>query len=72
MHIINTRVINKYILPSLSYELTLQSWDDIVNLRYVNLTYGLFINTFTGLVNKRCPIEIFQKQGNIFRSLIPK
>ena len=52
-----TRVINKDTITLLSQELSLQSWDDILNLYDANQAYDLFLNKFIAMFNKHCPIE---------------
>ena len=52
-----TRVINKDTITLLTQELSLQSWDDILNLYDVNQAYALFLNKFMGLFNKYCLIK---------------
>lgn len=60
-----TRVINKDTLTSLSHELSLQSWDDILNLHDVNQAYDLFLNKFIGLFSKHCPIKIISRKSDL-------
>ena len=43
-----TRVINKDTITLLIQDLSLQSWDDILNLYDVNQAYDLFLNKFMG------------------------
>ena len=52
-----TRVINKDTITLLKQELSLQLWDDILNLYDVNQVYDLFLNKFMGLFYNHCPIK---------------
>ena len=62
-----TRVINKDTITLLTQELSLQSWDDILNLYDVNQAYDLFLNKFMGLFNKHCPIKRISRKSNIYK-----
>ena len=64
-----TRVINKDTITLLTQELSLQSWDDILNLYDVNQAYDLFLNKFMGLFNKHCPIKRISRKSNIYKKL---
>ena len=63
------RVINKDTITLLTQELSLQSWDDILNLYDVNQAYDLFLNKFMGLFNKHCPIKRIYEKVTFIRNL---
>ena len=62
-----TRVINKDTINLLTQEISLQSWDDILNLYDVNQAYDLFLNKFMGLFNKHCPIKRISRKSNNYK-----
>ena len=42
---------------SLSSELGQQSWENVVNTNDANLAYDSFLNTFTTIFKKHCPVK---------------
>ena len=51
------RTVNEDTLASLSTALGQQSWENVVNINDANEAYDTFLNTFTTIFKKHCPVK---------------
>ena len=50
-------MINEDTLASLVNELSLQSWENVLNTKHFNHAYNTFLNIFINMFNKSCPLR---------------